>query len=147
MIVGYMGDVPFVTSRQVLLTFDDFSRSSEGRWVKHELVGQKPVLEFLGPDTETITMKIMLRKDHGINPVKVLNQLRQMRDTGEVFPLVLGSRVIGNAVRALLKKSPASSAGLWVLRSVGESVTHWAGGTPYIVEVSVTLEEYSGRLI
>lgn len=144
MIVGYMGDVPFITSRQVLLTFDDFGRNSEGRWAKHELVGQKPVLEFLGPDTEVITMKIMLRRDHGINPEKVLTKLRQMRDTGEVFPLVLGSRVIRNNIKALMKKGVAPGAGLWILRSVGESVTHWAGGNPYIVEVSVTLEEYPG---
>ena len=148
MIVGYMGKIPFITSRRYLLTIDDFERNSEGRWAKHEIIGQKPVLEFLGPDTENITMKITLRRDHGINPDSILSTLRNMRDTGEAFPLVLGSKVIGDAIMSLIKKRPfGTSTGLWVLKSISEPVKHWAGGNPYIVDVSVTLEEYTGRLI
>ena len=148
MIVGYMGSIPFVTSRHYLQTFDDYQRNSEGRWEKHDIIGQKPVLEFLGPDTEKISMKISLRRDHGVNIEGVLNQLRTMRDTGEAFPLVLGSKVVGNLLKRIWKKSPfGTSSGLWVLKGVTEDAKHWAGGNLYVVDATVTLEEYSGRLI
>lgn len=148
MIVGYMGSIPFVTSRQYLLTFDDYNRNSDGRWAKHDIIGSKPVLEFLGPDTEVISMKIQLRRDHGVKPEKILKRLRAMRDTGEVFPLVLGSKVIGETIKSFFgTQGLAANTGLWVLKSVGETVTHWAGGNIYAVDVSITLEEYSGRPI
>ena len=148
MIVGYMGKIPFTTSRQYLLTLDDYSRNSEGRWAKHDIVGEKPVLEFLGPDTEKISMKIQLRRDHGVNPENILKQLEEMRDTGEVFSLVLGSKVIGNLLKSFWKDSPfGTSTGLWVLKGLSEVVKHWAGGNMYCVDATVTLEEYSGRLI
>lgn len=148
MIVGYMGDIPFVTSRRYLMTFYDYERSSEGRWAKHNIVGQKPVMEFLGPDTEKITMKITLRRDHGVNPEGVLKQLRNMRDTGKAFPLVLGSMVIGDAIMSLIKKRPfGSSTGLWVLKGITEPVKHWNGGNMSAVDVSITLEEYPGRML
>ena len=146
MIVGYMGDIMFVTSRQYLITFDDYSRNAEGRWAKHDIIGQKPVLEFLGPDTEKISMKIQLRRDHGVNVETMLRRLREMRDTGEAFPLVLGSKVIGNLIKKYILKQSVTP-GLWVLKGLSEDVKHWAGGNLYIVDATVTLEEYSGRLI
>jgi len=146
MIVGYMGDIMFVTSRQYLITFDDYSRNAEGRWAKHDIIGQKPVLEFLGPDTEKISMKIQLRRDHGVNVENMLRRLREMRDTGEAFPLVLGSKVIGNLIKKYIFKQSVTP-GLWVLKGLSEDVKHWAGGNLYIVDATVTLEEYSGRLI
>lgn len=146
MIVGYMGDIMFVTSRNYLMTFDDYARSSEGRWAKHDIIGQKPVLEFLGPDTEKISMKIQLRRDHGVNLENVLKRLREMRDTGETFPLVLGSKVIGNLIKKFVLKQPVTP-GLWVLKGLNEDAKHWAGGNLYIVDATVTLEESPGRLI
>ena len=136
----------FVTSRQYLITFDDYSRNAEGRWAKHDIIGQKPVLEFLGPDTEKISMKIQLRRDHGVNVENMLRRLREMRDTGEAFPLVLGSKVIGNLRKKYIFKQSVTP-GLWVLKGLSEDVKHWAGGHLYIVDATVTLEEYSGRLI
>lgn len=136
----------FVTSRQYLITFDDYSRNAEGRWAKHDIIGQKPVLEFLGPDTEKISMKIQLRRDHGVNVENMLRRLREMRDTGEAFPLVLGSKVIGNLIKKYIFKQSVTP-GLWVLKGLSEDVKHWAGGNLYIVDATVTLEEYSGRLI
>lgn len=148
MIVGYMGDIPFITSRRYLLTFSDFSRDSEGRWAKHDIIGDKPVQEFLGPDVEKISMKISLRRDHGVNLENILERLRRMRDTGEAFTLVLGSQVIGNILqRYLFKNKLGANTGLWILKSLKEDVKHWAGGNLYIVDVTVTLEEYPGRLI
>ena len=131
MLVGFMAGVPFMVSKAFVRTFDDYNRNSAGRWAKHELLGQKPVLEFVGPDTEKISFSMDLRADHGIAPEMELNKLRKLRDNGKAFPLVIGGRLI--------------TRNLWVLESIGETVTHWGrSGSILAINVDVTLQEYVG---
>ena len=128
--VGSMGDIPFVVSYGKIRTFSDYGRSGSGRWAKHDLIGRKPVMEFLGPDVEKVSMKIQLRTDHGINPESELERLRKMRDTGAVFPFILGGAPV--------------SDNYWLLEDIGENVSYWrAGGKIPSVSVDITLTEYS----
>lgn len=133
MIVGYLGSTPFVTSSNKIRTFDNFSRSSTARWTKHDLIGQKPVLEFIGNDIEKISFDMQLRADYGINPEKELENLRQMRDNG-------------TAVTLILNNSPVTD-NLWVIESLDEKVTFWgSGGEILSASVSVSLLEYVGEI-
>lgn len=128
--VGSMGDIPFVVTYGKIRTFSDYGRSGSGRWAKHDLIGRKPVMEFLGPDVEKVSMKIQLRTDHGINPKSELGRLRKMRDTGAVFPFILGGAPV--------------SDNYWLLEDIGENVSYWrAGGKILSVSVDITLTEYS----
>lgn len=128
--VGSMGDIPFVVTYGKIRTFSDYGRSGSGRWAKHDLIGHKPVMEFLGPDVEKVSMKIQLRTDHGINPESELERLRTMRDTGAVFPFILGGAPV--------------SDNYWLLEDIGENVSYWrAGGKILSVSVDITLTEYS----
>lgn len=128
--VGSMGDIPFVVTYGKIRTFSDYGRSGSGRWAKHDLIGRKPVMEFLGPDVEKVSMKIQLRTDHGINPESELERLRKMRDTGAVFPFILGGAPV--------------SDNYWLLEDIGENVSYWrAGGKILSVSVNITLTEYS----
>lgn len=128
--VGSMGDIPFVVTYGKIRTFSDYGRSGSGRWAKHDLIGRKPVMEFLGPDVEKVSMKIQLRTDHGINPESKLGRLRKMRDTGAVFPFILGGAPV--------------SDNYWLLEDIGENVSYWrAGGKILSVSVDITLTEYS----
>ena len=128
--VGSMGDIPFVVTYGKIRTFSDYGRSGSGRWAKHDLIGRKPVMEFLGPDVEKVSMKIQLRTDHGINPESELGRLRKMRDTGAVFPFILGGAPVSDKY--------------WLLEDIGENVSYWrAGGKILSVSVDITLTEYS----
>ena len=128
--VGSMGDIPFVVTYGKIRTFSDYGRSGSGRWAKHDLIGRKPVMEFLGPDVEKVSMKIQLRTDHGINPESELGRLRNMRDRGAVFPFILGGAPV--------------SDNYWLLEDIGENVSYWrAGGKILSVSVDITLTEYS----
>ena len=128
--VGSMGDIPFVVTYGKIRTFSDYGRSGSGRWAKHDLIGRKPVMEFLGPDVEKVSMKIQLRTDHGINPERELVRLRKKRDTGAVFPFILGGAPV--------------SDNYWLLEDIGENVSYWrAGGKILSVSVDITLTEYS----
>ena len=130
--VGSMGDIPFVVTYGKIRTFSDYGRSGSGRWAKHDLIGRKPVMEFLGPDVEKVSMKIQLRTDHGINPESELGRLRKMRDTGAVFPFILGGAPV--------------SDNYWLLEDIGENVSYWrAGGKILSVSVDITLTEYSSE--
>lgn len=133
MLVGFMADIPFVVSSQYIYTFDDYGRESGGRWAQHDIIGQKPVLEFIGPDVEKISFTMQLRTDQGISPAKQIKKLRKLRDTGASFPLVIGGKLITD--------------NLWVIESLDESVTFWSKlGGILSAKVNVTLKEYAGGL-
>lgn len=133
MLVGFMADIPFIVSSHYIRTFDDYGRGSGGRWAQHDIIGDKPVLEFLGPDVEKISFTMLLRADQGVSPAKELEKLRKLRDTGKYFPLVIGGKLIGN--------------NLWVMESLDENVAFWGKyGNILSAKVSVTLKEYAGGL-
>ena len=130
MLVGFLGTTPFIASSLILRKFDDYKRQGSGRWNKHDLIGQKPVLEYLGPDTEKVSFKMLLRADQGISPAKELTKLRKLRDNGTVVPLIIGGKPIGG--------------GFWIVDSLDEGVKYWTKyGHIFTAEVSITLQEYA----
>lgn len=134
MLVGALGEVPFIVARGLVRTFSDYNREGSGRWAKHDLIGQKPVLEYLGEDLEKISFKMLLRADHGLNPENEVKKLRKMRDNGEVVVLILADKPVGN--------------NSWIIESIGESVTFWdAFGNARSISVDISLQEYVERLV
>lgn len=134
MLVGFMADIPFIVSSRFIRTFDDYSRGSGGRWAQHDIIGDKPVLEFIGPDIEKISFSMQLRADQGINPANELEKLRKLRDSGKQFPLVIGGNMVTD--------------NMWVMDSIDESVSFWGkAGSMLGVKVSVTLREYAGGVL
>lgn len=90
MYVGYMGDIVFSVAEDHMLTPTDYERDGGTRWAEHALILRKPVSQFGGPALEKLSFRIILDLGHGIDPAEQLKKLRVMRDTGAVFPLVLG---------------------------------------------------------
>ncbi len=129
MIVGFLGTIPFIASRWKVRTFDEYSRQSEGRWQTHDIMGQKPLLEFVGPNLEEISFKMLLRKDLGISPEAEVEKLRKLRDEGTVISLIIGNNPVGN--------------GFWVLTAISEKTEFWSKfGQAQSIEITVTLKEY-----
>ena len=58
-VIGTFGSLPFVCSADVVHTFKDLSRETSTRWARHEVIGQKPVLEWIGDDRASVTLKIL----------------------------------------------------------------------------------------
>lgn len=129
MIIGSFGEVVFEVSRFKVRTFDDFKRSGSGRWATHEVINKKQVLEFLGPGMESISFTMQLNATLGINPAEDLRILREMRDSGKNYPLVLADAVVGD--------------NNWSVKSLDESVNKFDGwGSILSVTVGISLEEY-----
>jgi phage protein U len=114
-----------------VLTFDNMQRDGAGRWATHEIIGQdkKPLLEFLGPDLETLSFSIFMSSFLGINPSAEFQKLRSLRDGGVICDFVIGgSAVITNQ---------------WIIKSLSEShKTYDGSGNLLVAAVNISLTEY-----
>ena len=129
MYIGYMGDIVFVVSPDYMITPMDYERESAGRWTEHDLLMRKPVSQFGGPGLEKLSFSIILDAVHGIDVAEQLKKLRVMRDTGAVFPLIIGGKPVTQSY--------------WRLDSIKETGNYWtADGRLLQCTPSLTLTEY-----
>lgn len=114
-----------------VLTFDGLQREGSGRWATHEIIGQdrKPVLEFLGPDLETVSFSIVMSAFLGISPIEQIEKLRQMRDEGVICDFLIGGTAI--------------TTNQWVLTRLSEThKTYDNAGNLFAALTVITLLEY-----
>lgn len=98
--IGNWGSyIRFQTSDSRVMTFTDFKRKVSVRTSKHSLIGQKPKLEFLGPELQTVTFRMELNAMLGVKPRSTEEKLIKKMNLGTVAPLVIGGRkVMGKAM-------------------------------------------------
>lgn len=127
--LGSFGSIVFEVSSRHVLTFKDYKRETRARYASHEIIGQKPRLEYLGPDGDEISFAMQFRADRGVNPAGEADRVRRMCATGETNYFVLGGVVIG--------ENP------WVIVSVGENEAVIDNmGRIIQNKIDVTLKEY-----
>lgn len=125
--IGSLGQLPFVCSRNKVLTFTDLSRDNAVRWAKHEVIGKKPVLEYIGPDSSTVSLTIRLDIALGIPPLVGLNRIDRMLKNGKYKTLIIGGEYLGR----------------FVIKSVSEARKfHTGAGVCQVAIVTLELEEY-----
>ncbi|MDL2280314.1 phage tail protein [Selenomonadales bacterium OttesenSCG-928-I06] len=127
--IGSLGEIVFEVSGEKIQTFKDMKRSSSARVATHEILGQKPMLEFIGPGLEDITFNIKLSQSLGVDIDDSLEKLRSMRDEGKIeFFIVAGEPVTDNK---------------WLVLSLSEATNYTDGtGKALSVDVDVALKEY-----
>ncbi|AXB82779.1 phage tail protein [Megasphaera hexanoica] len=129
MYIGYMGSIIFGVSEHYLVTPDEVSRSGEARWQTHDLIMNKPVAQFIGPGQEELSFKLRLMTQYNATPERQLKTLREMRDNGMVFPLIIGGKPV--------------SQNYWYLESVEEAEAIYnAYGRILYITANVKLKEY-----
>ena len=127
--IGALGDILFTVSINNVNTFQDFSRSSSGRWATHEVHMQKPKGEFLGPDLDSISFKMQLEATLGRNPRYDMEKIMEYSRNGQPLLLVIGGDAIGTY--------------RWVVESVEQGYKNIDNkGNVLSAEVTVTLKEY-----
>lgn len=128
--IGTLGSkIVFEVNDDHVLTFNGMTRDVAGRWAKHEAMGVKPKSEFLGPDTQKISLTINLSASLGVRPRAVLDAVAEMVETGQVEYFVLGNRPVSNHPFSLTGSSEA-----W------DKI--YSGGQLVRASMSITLEEY-----
>ena len=129
MSIGSLGDVVFEVSSEKVKTLRDMQRQGTARFATHEIIGKKPLREFLGPGLEKITFQIQLSASLGVDPASEMKTLRELRDKGEALEFVLGGSAVGEE--------------LWTIEDLSEEWSRINGqGTIIFATVSVTLQEY-----
>lgn len=127
--LGSLGEIVFEVSSNMVMTFDDFERSSSARLSFHELQGRKPLREFVGPDVETISFKIRLSTYEGVDPTQKIEKLRDAKDEGIAQLFVLDGAPQGK--------------GYWLIENISESPRFFDNrGRPAVIECDITLKEY-----
>ena len=128
--IGSFGDVVFEVSAEKIRTFDNFTRASAERWAAHEIIGQKPLSEFIGPGLDAIGFTMRFDAQHGMNPRVEMEKLLVMSRSGQVETLIIGGKGLG--------------VNKWVIKSLTQK---WQSvdnqGNLLVGFAEVTLEEYA----
>lgn len=120
------GMVPFVCSDSVMLTFRDLKVSRQSRYASHEVFGQKPVLEYVGEASDSISFSVRLDSEYGMVPAVALTLLDKIRRQHTAQALIIGGEYFGK----------------FVLESVGESRRfHTGWGVCMVAEADLNLLE------
>lgn len=103
--IGTLGPVVFETSSDKVRTFFDFVRSGEAKYGEHSRIGEKDLLEFLGPGLDTVKFSMRFNVALGVNPRQEIQKLRELRDSGAVETLILAGAPLGNFVVIALEET------------------------------------------
>ena len=128
-VVGSLGQLPFVCSRDFVLTPNSLSRDHAARWARHDIIGKKPILEYIGPDLSTVSLSIRFDMSLGVPPALALLRLKKMLDNKKYKTLIIGGEHLGR----------------YVIKSISETRKHHAGaGVCIVAEATIELEEWAG---
>lgn len=125
--IGYLGSIVFTVSAENVKTFDSMQRSGSVRWSEHAIHGKKPVLEFVGPNADSLRFTMRLDVALGVNPIEEIKEMRQLMNDGEVLPLVLAEKYVSD----------------FAIESIDDSWLHVDNrGNILVADISVSLKEY-----
>lgn len=94
--IGTLGSLTFVASSEKIKTFQSLSMKTGVRYGQHDTLLNKPTLEFLGEDLDTVTIKLLWRIEDSINPEEEMKGLEKAMKEGEVLLFFLGDKKVGS---------------------------------------------------
>lgn len=129
-VIGNWGlGIVFKVSERQALTFRNLTRTISASWAKHSRIGRKDQSEFLRPELQRITFDMELDANNGIRPRTVADRLADYCESGSIYPLVIGGRLVGR--------------NRWKITEVSEAwEIVYSGGQVAREKVTVTMEEY-----
>lgn len=130
--IGVLGNITFEVSDGKMLTWQEWTRDTAGRWATHDIYGGKPVIEFLGPGLSSIEISVRLDAQFKIVPLDEIKKMREAMNTGAVLQFTLGSN------------RTAELIGDFALKNVSEQWTHFSReGDLLCAIVRLSLLEYA----
>lgn len=127
-VIGVLGNLPFICSHGKVLTFNGLSRDISARWAKHDVIGKKPVLEWIGEDLASVSLSIRFDMSLGVPPAAGLLALRRMLESRKDHMLIIGGEFLGR----------------YVIESISEDRKfHTGAGVCIVAEASITLKEWA----
>lgn len=131
--IGAFADLVFEVTSNYVLTFDDFKHDVKSRFARHELINQPPVLEWLGADTQKITLTITLTTALGVEPSAAMDTVKQLCLDGVADYLIIANEVVGGC--------------MWVITDTScKSIAYDAQGLPIVAQMDLTFETYAAEV-
>lgn len=96
MFIGTFGTVVFETSTNLVRTFKDMTRDTNVRLASHDIIGKKPVIEWIGPGTDTIKFSMQFNSILGVEPKNEEKKLHDMAQTGKVAHIIVGGEPVSD---------------------------------------------------
>lgn len=129
-VIGALGSLPFVCAYGKVLTFHDLSVERGTKWAQHEVIGQKPVLEWTGEELIKISLSIRFDSSLGVPPLVGLTHLKKMMENHKYKSLVIGGEYLGR----------------FVIESISEERKFHTGvGICTLATAQINLIEYAGK--
>lgn len=127
--LGSYGKITFKVTEKEIKIFNDFSISRKARYVAHERINSKPLLQFMGLDADTISFNMQLVQGLTGDVSDDLKSLQDMFKKAEVHPLFLGQKKLGS----------------FVIESMSEAYSMMDNlGNIEMVTINLSLKEYTG---
>lgn len=95
MIVGSLGEIVFEVSEMRLYAPGQISISRDIKYEAHQVLGDFPRPEYIGPDLFATSLELVLRSDLGSDPLEDANRFHQLALDGEVLRLIIANVNIG----------------------------------------------------
>lgn len=127
--IGSLGELPFICSRKKVLTFSDLSIEHAARWAKHDVLTEKPMLEYIGPDLTKISLSIRFDISLGVPPLVGLKRLKKMLDNRKYKTLIIGGEHLGRYVIESISEVRKfhTGKGVCTVATATVSLMEWAG--------------------
>lgn len=126
--IGSIGDFVFSVSAQKVLTWQTAGRNLTARFARHSIFGRKPLLEYTGPEVDSMTLGIHLNTAVGIDPNDEMQKLEEILLSGTEQMLIIGGRTLG----------------WYVVEGMQETLKRTNGrGKVIVADISLTLTEYN----
>lgn len=130
--IGSFGDLTFKVSDKLVRTFDGMSWDFSAKYATHDRHIKADLLEYMGPEIETISFSMVLSVFLGVTPLKQIKKLRKMIRKGYARRLVIGGKVYGSYK--------------WVMESSSVEMQRFdKKGNLWAAKIKVTLKEYPKR--
>jgi len=130
--IGSFGDLTFKVSDKFVRTFDGMSWDFSAKYATHDRHISEDLLEYMGPEIETISFSMVLSVFLGVDPMEQIEILQKMVRKGYAERLVIGGKVYGSYKWVMEKGSVE-------LQKFDKHGNLWAA------KVKVTLKEYPKR--
>lgn len=130
--IGTFGNLTFSVSDKTVRTFESMNWDFSAKYTTHDRHIQPDLLEYMGPEIESISFSAVFSIFLGTNPYKEIKKLRQMVRDGRAERLVLGGKVYGSYK--------------WVMQKGTAELKRFDGkGNLWAAKVKITLKEYPKR--
>lgn len=130
--IGSFGDLTFKVSDKKVRTFDAMSWDFSAKYATHDRHIRADLLEYMGPEIETISFSMVFSVFLGVTPLKQIKKIQKMIRNGYARRLVIGGKVYGSYKWVMEK-------GTVELQKFDNKGNLWAA------KVNVTLKEYPKR--